>query len=178
MQRLKLLGLIVEIDRVRIVADRAGLLGGILASLTCGGIESAERLEHWHRRSGLSRDRTEWEGSHSRHRRARLSAPLFASARGVVARVGQDQGMEYLVVNSEGSVLAVLESLEDVAREIRRIGRDPHASGRVRVIRHDVHEGEVMGVESFVTASPLPSLRDPRRPPAKPATPRRALRLR
>jgi hypothetical protein len=43
--RLNLLGLIVEIDRVRIVADRAGLLGGLLASLTCGGIESAERLE-------------------------------------------------------------------------------------------------------------------------------------
>jgi hypothetical protein len=43
--RLNLLGLIVEIDRIRIVADRAGLLGGILAALTCGGIESAERLE-------------------------------------------------------------------------------------------------------------------------------------
>jgi hypothetical protein len=43
--RLNLLGLIVEIDAVRIVADRAGLLGGLLASLTCGGIESADRLE-------------------------------------------------------------------------------------------------------------------------------------
>jgi len=43
--RLNLLGLIVEIDGVRIIADRAGLLGGLLASLTCGGIESAERLE-------------------------------------------------------------------------------------------------------------------------------------
>jgi hypothetical protein len=43
--RLNLLGLIVQIDRVRIVADRASLLGGLLASLTCGGIESVERLE-------------------------------------------------------------------------------------------------------------------------------------
>jgi len=43
--RLNLLGLIVEIDRIRITADRAGLLGGILASLTCGGVESADRLE-------------------------------------------------------------------------------------------------------------------------------------
>ena len=43
--QLDLLGLIVTIGRIRIVADRAGLLGGILASLTCGGIESAERLE-------------------------------------------------------------------------------------------------------------------------------------
>lgn len=42
---LNLLGLIVTIGPIRIVADRAGLLGGLLASLTCGGIESAERLE-------------------------------------------------------------------------------------------------------------------------------------
>lgn len=50
--RLNLLGLIVQIDRVRIVADRAGLLGGLLASLTCGGIESAERLERQHAELG------------------------------------------------------------------------------------------------------------------------------
>ena len=43
--RLNLLGLIVEIDRIRIIADRAGLLGALLASLTCGGVESADRLE-------------------------------------------------------------------------------------------------------------------------------------
>jgi hypothetical protein len=43
--RLNLLGLVVEIDRILITADRAGLLGGLLASLTCGGIESADRLE-------------------------------------------------------------------------------------------------------------------------------------
>jgi hypothetical protein len=43
--RLNLLGLIVEIDRIQIIADRAGLLGALLASLTCGGVASAERLE-------------------------------------------------------------------------------------------------------------------------------------
>jgi hypothetical protein len=43
--RLNLLGLMVEIDRILITADRAGLLGGLLASLTCGGIASADRLE-------------------------------------------------------------------------------------------------------------------------------------
>ena len=43
--RLNLLGLIVEIDRIRITADRAGLLGGLLASLTCGGVASADNLE-------------------------------------------------------------------------------------------------------------------------------------
>jgi hypothetical protein len=43
--RLDLLGLVVEIGRVRIVADRAGLLGGLLASLTCGGTAAADRLE-------------------------------------------------------------------------------------------------------------------------------------
>jgi hypothetical protein len=42
---LNLLGLIVTIGPIRIVADRAGLLGGILASLTCDGIEAADRLE-------------------------------------------------------------------------------------------------------------------------------------
>jgi hypothetical protein len=43
--RLDLLGLVVEVGRVRIVADRAGLLGGLLASLTCGGATAADRLE-------------------------------------------------------------------------------------------------------------------------------------
>jgi hypothetical protein len=87
--------------------------------------------------------------------------------------------MEYLVVNAEGRVLAVLETLEEVARWwFRRIGRNPHASGRVQVMRHDIHDGEVMGVESFVTASPLPSRRKPRRQPSKPSRPRHALRLR
>jgi hypothetical protein len=43
--RLDLLGLIVEIGRVRIVADRAGLLGGLLAALTCGGASAADSLE-------------------------------------------------------------------------------------------------------------------------------------
>ena len=43
--RLNLLGLIVEIGQVRIVADRAGLLGGLLAGLTCGGAAGADSLE-------------------------------------------------------------------------------------------------------------------------------------
>src|SRR4051794_41980980 len=43
--RLDLLGVVVEVGRVRIVADRAGLLGGLLASLTCGGPAAADRLE-------------------------------------------------------------------------------------------------------------------------------------
>ena len=49
--RLNLLGLIVQVDRILITADRAGLLGGLLASLTCGGVESADRLEALARRS-------------------------------------------------------------------------------------------------------------------------------
>ena len=43
--RLNLLGLIVEVGQVRIVADRAGLLGGLLAGLTCGGATAADSLE-------------------------------------------------------------------------------------------------------------------------------------
>ncbi|WP_147254239.1 hypothetical protein [Pseudonocardia hierapolitana] len=43
--RLNLLGLVVEVGRIRIVADRSGLLGALLASLTCGGAAAADRLE-------------------------------------------------------------------------------------------------------------------------------------
>jgi hypothetical protein len=43
--RLNLLGLIVEVARVRIVADRAGVLGQLLAALTCGGAAAADSLE-------------------------------------------------------------------------------------------------------------------------------------
>jgi cobalamin biosynthesis protein CobT len=43
--RLNLLGLVVQIDRVLITADRAGLLGGLLASLTCGGAGAADQLD-------------------------------------------------------------------------------------------------------------------------------------
>ena len=43
--RLDLLGLVVEIGRVRILADRDGLLGAILAALTCGGGVTADNLE-------------------------------------------------------------------------------------------------------------------------------------
>src|SRR3712207_905463 len=43
--RLDLLGLVVEIGRVRILADRDGLLGAILAALTCGGASAADNLE-------------------------------------------------------------------------------------------------------------------------------------
>ena len=43
--RLNLLGLIVDIDRVRIIADRSGLLGGLLAALTCGGPAAADQLK-------------------------------------------------------------------------------------------------------------------------------------
>ncbi|HEX6446023.1 MAG TPA: hypothetical protein VF053_13100 [Streptosporangiales bacterium] len=44
--RLDLLGLVVTIGQIRIVADRAGLLGGLVASLTCGGgAAAAQSLE-------------------------------------------------------------------------------------------------------------------------------------
>ncbi len=41
--RLNLLGLVVEVGQVRIVADRAGLLGNLIASLTCGGTAAAAK---------------------------------------------------------------------------------------------------------------------------------------
>jgi hypothetical protein len=36
------------VGRVRIVADRAGLLGGLLASMTCGGAARRTGLKRWH----------------------------------------------------------------------------------------------------------------------------------
>jgi len=44
--RLDLLGVVVTIGEIRIVADRVGLLGQLLASLTCGsGATAAQGLE-------------------------------------------------------------------------------------------------------------------------------------
>jgi hypothetical protein len=71
--RLNLLGLIGQIDRVRIVADRAGLLGGLLASLTCGGIESAERLDRQH--AELGRPATRARGSFQQESRPFVKGP-------------------------------------------------------------------------------------------------------
>jgi hypothetical protein len=43
---LDLLGLVVTVGEVKIVANRAGLLGGLIASLTCGGgAAGAQSLE-------------------------------------------------------------------------------------------------------------------------------------
>jgi hypothetical protein len=43
---LDLLGLVVTVGEVKIVADRAGLLGQLVASLTCGGgAAAAQSLE-------------------------------------------------------------------------------------------------------------------------------------
>jgi hypothetical protein len=42
---LDLLGLVVNVGPIKITADRAGLLGGLLASLTCGGAAAADSLE-------------------------------------------------------------------------------------------------------------------------------------
>jgi hypothetical protein len=69
--------------------------------------------------------------------------------------------VEYLLVDTEGRVVAALQSLQEVARVLGE--RDPRATERVRVVRHDEHGGAVMGASSFVTVSPLPSLPDPSR---------------
>jgi hypothetical protein len=61
--RLDLLGLVVEVGRVRIVADRAGLLGGLLAGLTCGGAAAADRLEELARLVRAGEGQAEGAGS-------------------------------------------------------------------------------------------------------------------
>jgi hypothetical protein len=66
--------------------------------------------------------------------------------------------VEYLLVDNDGRILAALPSVEQVALELARIGQDPQAVGRVRVVRHDEHGDDVAGASSFVEVSPLPSL--------------------
>jgi hypothetical protein len=65
--------------------------------------------------------------------------------------------VEFLLVNAEGRILAVLQSPAEVARQLARIERGSEAE-RVRVVRHDEHESDLVATESFVMATPLPSL--------------------
>jgi hypothetical protein len=72
--------------------------------------------------------------------------------------------VEYLLVNTEGKILAVLQSPAEVARQLARIESDPESNESVRVVRHDEHWSDLIGTETFVTATPLPSLLErPRR---------------
>jgi hypothetical protein len=70
--------------------------------------------------------------------------------------------VEFLLVNAEGRILAVLHSPAEVARQLARLGRGPEAE-TVRVVRHDEHENDLVATESFVMATPLPSLLAPQR---------------
>jgi hypothetical protein len=72
--------------------------------------------------------------------------------------------VEYLLVNTEGKILAVLESPAEVARQLARIESDSESNESVRVVRHDERGSELVATESFVTTMPLPSLLErPRR---------------
>jgi hypothetical protein len=73
--------------------------------------------------------------------------------------------MRYLVVDDEGRVLAALQSLEQAARELARLRRGSEAERRLRVVRYDEYGDGLMTASSFITASPLPPLREllPRR---------------
>ena len=76
----------------------------------------------------------------------------------------QEVVVEYLLVDTEGRILAVLQSGAAVARQLARIEEDPEAIGPVRVVRHDEHHGDLVSTESFVTANLLPSSLGPPRP--------------
>jgi hypothetical protein len=72
--------------------------------------------------------------------------------------------VEYLLVNTEGKILAVLESPAEVAQQLARIESESEANESVRVVRHDEHRSDLVATESFVTAMPLQSLLErPRR---------------
>jgi hypothetical protein len=71
--------------------------------------------------------------------------------------------VEFLLVNTEGNILAVLQSPADVALQLARIERESGATEGVRVVRHDEHQSDLVATESFVTATPLPALSERRR---------------
>jgi hypothetical protein len=72
--------------------------------------------------------------------------------------------VEYLLVNTEGKILAVLQSPAEVARQLARIESDSESNESVRVVRHDEHRSDLVATESFVMATPRPSLLEcPRR---------------
>jgi hypothetical protein len=76
----------------------------------------------------------------------------------------RDVVVEYLLVNTEGKMLAVLQSPAQVLRQLARIESESEANESVRVGRHVEHRSDLVATESFVTAMPLPSLLErPRR---------------
>jgi hypothetical protein len=67
--------------------------------------------------------------------------------------------VRYLIVDDEGRIFAVLGSLEQVARELARLGQDSsETSGPFRVVRYDEYGEGLVTTSSFVTAWPLPDL--------------------
>jgi hypothetical protein len=73
--------------------------------------------------------------------------------------------VEFLLVNNEGKILAVLQSPAEVARQLARIERESQGAGGVHVVRHDEHQSDLVATESFVTATSLPALSErPRQP--------------
>ena len=66
--------------------------------------------------------------------------------------------MEYLLVDNDGRILAVVSSVAQLRRVLARIGREREVAGPVRVARHDEHGDNVAGASSFVTATSLSSL--------------------
>jgi len=66
--------------------------------------------------------------------------------------------VEFLLVNTEGKILAVTQSPAEVARQLARIETESEGTEDVRVVRHDEHQNDLFAAESFVMARPLPSL--------------------
>jgi hypothetical protein len=66
--------------------------------------------------------------------------------------------VEFLLVDSDGKILATLPSVGAVVLELARLELDPEVEAPVRVVRHDEYGSDVAGASAFVTATPLPSL--------------------
>ena len=65
----------------------------------------------------------------------------------------------YLLVDDrDGWVLAELASAQQAVRLLGRLGRNPHGSPTVSVVRLDHQQGDLTDVTSMVSMRPLPPL--------------------
>jgi hypothetical protein len=64
----------------------------------------------------------------------------------------------YLLVDSEGAILAEFETLAEAAEQPGLIKLVRQARGDLKVVRVDERSGSVVSATSFVTTTPLPRL--------------------
>jgi hypothetical protein len=64
--------------------------------------------------------------------------------------------VHYLLVDTEGEILAEFGSLEEAVQQPGLLEQVRRARGRLKVVRVDEYPGSLASATSFVTATPLP----------------------